>query len=227
MVKVVLVSGKDLLSRLGRIVPAILPALLLSACVAMRPAGPVVPLIASDAVAAVVVDSPFGLYRALDAFWYSAGMGAAVGSGLRGFVNKNVPGIDRAVLSLDFARPWALAVLPLSSGSAENRILVYIPYRDGASGFPDKLGSKAGLRLVKRAEGYAVYATGEGDVDFPPRRRSISNLWHGIRPLRSRSGSIQGSSAARRGTDGSRSKTPPAAWRPESREAQPAIRSAP
>ncbi|MGO8694688.1 MAG: hypothetical protein ACLQMF_13585 [Rectinemataceae bacterium] len=170
MVKVVLVSGKDLLSRLGRIVPAILPALLLSACVAMRPAGPVVPLIASDAVAAVVVDSPFGLYRALDAFWYSAGMGAAVGSGLRGFVNKNVPGIDRAVLSLDFARPWALAVLPLSSGSAENRILVYIPYRDGASGFPDKLGSKAGLRLVKRAEGYAVYATGEGDVDFPPAK---------------------------------------------------------
>jgi hypothetical protein len=46
----------------------LLSALLIIACVESAPAGPVVPLVPADSVAAVIVESPYKLFSSCDAF---------------------------------------------------------------------------------------------------------------------------------------------------------------
>ena len=164
----VIVAGKRAFRRLGRMVLVLALVLLLSTCVDMAPAGPVLSLVDANSVVAVVIDSPFKLFQALDAFWNAAGIQTVAGSDLGGFLGKNLPDVDAAQNALDFARPWALAVLPLSPGSKETRTIVYLPYRGQSTAYLNKLGAQGSMKLVTQASGYAVFATGDGPVEFPP-----------------------------------------------------------
>lgn len=168
MQKVVIVAGKLLLRRLGRILAVLVLVLLLATCVEEPPAGPVPALVDGKAAAAVLVDSPFALFQALDSFWNSAGIQAVAGSDLQGLLRKSLPNADAAAAALDFARPWALSFIPLSPDSKETRTVVCLPVRDANAPFLKGLGDQAGMKLVAQASGYLVFATGDGPVEFPP-----------------------------------------------------------
>ncbi len=156
---------------------AALAVALSSSCVESAPAGPVSTLVPAEAIAAVVVESPYKLYASAEEFWKSAGLAATFGSDLQGLLQKSVPGSAQVADALDFARPWALAVLPAgdassSSGSAggakKTRVLLYVPFRSAPE---DLMGKLAGsMKVVAKAKGYIVLSDSEGQISFPPAK---------------------------------------------------------
>ena len=132
---------------------AILAAVMSASCVESAPGGPLTTLIPSDAIAAVVAESPYKLYAAAEQFWKAAGLDKTVGSDLQTLLQKNVPGFDQALQVLDFARPWALAVLP-SDDPKKTREVLYIPYRSNPDDFIGKLFGSGAMQVVADAKGY-------------------------------------------------------------------------
>jgi hypothetical protein len=155
-------------SRTARAAAAlILAALVAAACVESGAAGPVIPLIPGNAVAAIVVESPYKLFSACDGFWKAAKLDQALGSGLEDLLAKSVPNADQAKQVLDFARPWALAVLPTQTPGKVDAAL-YVPYRADPEAFLDKiLGSSSSLKVVAKAKNYAMIAEGPELPAFP------------------------------------------------------------
>ncbi len=82
---------------------------------------------------------------------------------------KNVPGFDQALQVLDFARPWALAVLP-SDDPKKTREVLYIPYRSNPDDFIGKLFGSGAMRVVADAKGYLALSDSPGDLSFPPSK---------------------------------------------------------
>jgi hypothetical protein len=138
-------------------------------CVESSPAGPQATLVPADAIAAVVVESPYKLYAATEKFWEAAGLDETTGSDLQGLLEKSVPGPAEALRALDFARPWALAVLP-SSGPKKTREVLYIPYRSPSADLVGKLFGSGSMRVIADAEGYLVLSDVEGKLVFPPAK---------------------------------------------------------
>jgi len=150
---------------------AALAALLSASCVESGPAGPTATLIPSDAIAAVVVESPYKLYAAAEQFWKAAKLDAEVGSDLQGLLEKSVPDSRRTLEALDFARPWALAILPASGpagGDKKTRELLYIPFRAAPEEIVGKLAGS--MKVVAKAKGYIVLSDAEGQISFPPAK---------------------------------------------------------
>jgi hypothetical protein len=152
---------------------AALAAVLSLSCAESAPAGPTATLVPSDAIAAVVVESPYKLLKAGEAFWKAAGLDATFGSDLQGMLEKSVPNSGPAAEALDFARPWALAVVPRGGGEdggKRTRMLLYVPYRPSSA--PSEIAGKifAGLKLAASAKGYMVLSDSEGQVAFPPAK---------------------------------------------------------
>ncbi|HTX73150.1 MAG TPA: hypothetical protein VMC79_10020 [Rectinemataceae bacterium] len=152
----------------ARILCSLALVLLLATCVESAPAGPLVQLVDSRAVAAIVVESPYKLFQAADGFWNAAGLATLLGSDLGSYLLKNVPDGATAQDSLDFARPWTISFVPVAPDSKATRTVICLPYRGQPNAFLAKLGSQGDMKLVKQAFGYAVFATGEGDLEFPP-----------------------------------------------------------
>jgi hypothetical protein len=144
-------------------------AMVLFSCVESAPAGPVVSLIPAEAIAAVVVESPYKFYAAAEEFWKAAGLDKALGSDLQGLLKKSVPASDQALQVLDFARPWALAVLP-GSGGKKTRQVVYLPYRSKPEDLVAKMFGSGSLTLVANAKGYVALSDSEGELSFPPAK---------------------------------------------------------
>jgi hypothetical protein len=157
--------------------------LTLASCIESAPAGPAFALLPREALAAVVVESPYKLLAGAEAFWKAAGLDASEGTSLEAMLRKSMPtGADVEKL-FDFARPWALALVPFVTGRGEGssvaqaspfgfrglRALLYVPYKgqkteDLAAFFEGK------LLLVASARGYAVLSAAEGSVEFPPSK---------------------------------------------------------
>jgi hypothetical protein len=162
-------SGRSaaLARRRARWLILVLASLLIAvSCVESAPAGPVSALVPGDAIVAVFVESPYKLYSSMDELWRSAGLAASFGGDFESLVKKSAPLDEEQTNLLDFARPWAFALLPASAGSSETRSVLYIPLR----GQSDKLAELGGdsMKLVKQAKGYAVFASGSGELAFPP-----------------------------------------------------------
>ncbi len=153
------------------LVPAFLAllALLVSACVESSPAGPLVSLVPEGAVFVATIDSPARLVNAAADFWKAAGLSKAFGSELIDFLTKTVPGGGDAERYIDGARPMTLAIIPVGPGSKTTRTVVYVPMRGQSDAFLKKLSDES-MKLVKQAKGYAVFATGEGELAFPPQK---------------------------------------------------------
>ena len=161
---------------------AALAALLSFSCVESAPAGPIVQLIPQDALAAVVVESPYKLYAAAEEFWKASGFDKAAGGDLQGLLEKSLPPSSGALDALDFGRPWAVAILPAqtpaeASGSAEGavgvkktRTFVYIPYRSSPEELLKKLLGDSSLVSVAKAKGYIVLSDEGGQIRFPPAK---------------------------------------------------------
>jgi len=150
---------------------AVLAAVLSASCVESAPAGPISTLIPSEAIAAIVVESPYKLYASAEEFWKSAGLAATVGSDLQGLLQKSVPNSSQAADALDFARPWALAVVPGDSGASgakKTRELIYIPFRSAPEEIVGKLAGS--MKVVAKAKGYIVISDAEGQISFPPAK---------------------------------------------------------
>ena len=143
-------------------------------CVESAPAGPIPALIPADALAAVVVESPYKLFAAAEAFWKSAGLDATFGSDLQGLLKSAVPNAAEAQQSLDFARPWALAVLPsLDPGEPQKtRQVLYLPYRAKPDGVVERLLGSGTMKPVADAKGYIVLSDAKdgGGFAFPPAK---------------------------------------------------------
>jgi hypothetical protein len=175
-----LVPADKALSLRAIVCAAALAAVLSASCVESPPAGPTVTLIPSDAIAAVVVESPYKLYKAADEFWKAAGLDKTLGSDLQDLLEKSVPSSGQAQAALDFARPWAMAVLPASgparspadakADGKKTRVLLYVPFRSAPEDIVDKLFGKGALKLVAKAKGYVVLSDTEGQVSFPPAK---------------------------------------------------------
>jgi hypothetical protein len=117
----------------------------------------------------VVVESPYKLYAATEEFWKAAGLDRTTGSDLQDMLQKSVPDSAEALQALDFARPWALAVMP-SSGPRKTREVLYIPYRSRPDDLVGKLFGSGSLRVIANAKGYIVLSDAEGELAFPPAR---------------------------------------------------------
>ena len=154
------------------IAAATLGAALSSSCVESAPAGPITALVPADAVAAVVVESPYKLYAAAETFWKAAGLDASLGSDLQGLLKQIVPNVGVALQILDFARPWALAVLPSldPDNPQKTRQVLYLPFRAKPDDLVDKFFGSGTMRLVANAKGYAVFSDAEGELAFPPAK---------------------------------------------------------
>ncbi len=148
---------------------AVLASALSMACVETGPAGPVPTLVPADAIAAVVVEAPYKFYAAAEEFWKAAGLDKSLGSDLQGLLKKSVPGADQALQVLDFARPWAMAVLP-GTGAKKTREVLYIPYRSKPDDFVAKLFGSGSMSLIANAKGYIVLSDAPGDLAFPPAK---------------------------------------------------------
>jgi hypothetical protein len=148
---------------------AALVAALSSSCVESAPAGPVATLVPAEALAAVVVESPYKFYAAAEAFWKAAGLDKTLGSDLQGLLQKSVPNSAQALQVLDFARPWALAVLP-GDGTKKTRQVLYVAYRSKPDELVSKLFGSGSMKLVANAKGYIVLSDAEGELAFPPAK---------------------------------------------------------
>ncbi len=140
---------------------------LAASCVESPPAGPVFPLIPGDAIAAAVVSSPYKLFAAVEELWKAAGLSSTFGGSPSELLSKGVPNSDEALAELDFARPWAFALLPPEEGASKPRTVLYVPLRGASEAFLEGLGGGS-MRLAAKAKGYAVLASGESDLPFPP-----------------------------------------------------------
>jgi hypothetical protein len=159
---------------------AALAAVLAASCVESGPAGPIVNLIPSGAIAAVVVESPYKLYKAAEEFWKAAGLDQTAGSDIQGLLQKSVPNSGQAADVLDFARPWALAVLPAGApadaegtgagAGKKTRELLYIPFRSSPEELVNKLFGDGSFKVVAKAKGYVVLSDAEGQISFPPAK---------------------------------------------------------
>jgi hypothetical protein len=149
---------------------AFLAAVLSASCVESAPAGPTVALIPAEAIAAVVVESPYKLYAAAESFWTGAGLDKSMGADLQTLLKGAVPNSDQALQVLDFARPWALAILPGTEPGKKTREVLYIPYRSKASDFATKLFGSGSMKQVADAKGYLVLSDSEGQLSFPPAK---------------------------------------------------------
>jgi hypothetical protein len=162
-------------------------ALLSASCVESAPAGPIATLIPSDAIAAIVVESPYKLYAAAELAWKASGLDAMAGSDLQGLLKNAVPGSSDALETLDFARPWAMAVLPTSgsatnsgaatssgastsSGAKKTREVLYLPFRSSPEALVAKLFGDGSMKQVAKAKGYVVLSDVEGQIAFPPAK---------------------------------------------------------
>lgn len=148
---------------------AVLAAALSASCVESAPAGPLAVLVPAEAIAAVVVESPYKLYAATEEFWKSAGLDKSVGLDLQGLLSKSVPGAALALQTLDFARPWALAVLP-AAGPKKTRQVLYLPYRTAPDELVATMFGSGSLKLVAKASGYIALSDAEGELAFPPAK---------------------------------------------------------
>lgn len=161
-------ARRPALARIARAAGVLLLAALVSvACVESAPAGPVLPLIPGNSIAAIVVESPYKLFAACDGFWKAAKLDQLVGSGLEELLAKSIPNAGEAAQVLDFARPWAMAVLPSDDPNKPNAVL-YVPFRSKPDAFVEKiLGAGSSLKIVAQAKGYAVLAEGDAAPAFP------------------------------------------------------------
>lgn len=145
----------------------ILAAAVAVACVESAPAGPVIPLIPGNSIAAIVVESPYKLFSACDGFWKSSKLDKTIGSGLEDLLTKSVPNAEQAKQVLDFARPWAMAVIPTQTPGKVDAVL-YVPYRADPDAFlAGLLGTSSSLKVVAKAKNYAVLAEGQDVPAFP------------------------------------------------------------
>jgi hypothetical protein len=126
-------------------------------------------LVPAEAVAAVVVESPYKLYAAAEEFWKAAGLDKTMGSDLQDLLKKSVPSSAQALQTLDFARPWALAVLP-AGGPGKTREVLYIPFRSKPDDLVAKLFGSGAMKLIANAKGYLVLSDAEGELAFPPAK---------------------------------------------------------
>ncbi|MDP3179784.1 MAG: hypothetical protein Q8M76_17880, partial [Spirochaetaceae bacterium] len=140
-------------------------ALTIAACVDSSPAGPVPSLVPADAFAAILVESPTGLYAAAERLWKAADLRS--GGTFAELVGSLLPDAQAVRESLDFARPWALAFAPAKPGSSKVRSLLYLPYRTEFD--PYLAGIASSLTVVARASGYMVLSDVDASVEFPPR----------------------------------------------------------
>jgi hypothetical protein len=153
---------------------ALLAALLSASCKESAPAGPIVSnLVPAEAIAAAIVESPYKLYAEAEKFWAAASLDQVAGGGIEESLLKSAPQIEALVPYLDFARPWALSVVPLAEPGAaagkKVRMLFSIPYRDEKIASSEAM-SGSGLNLVAKASGYIVLSDIEGAVAFPPAK---------------------------------------------------------
>jgi hypothetical protein len=155
-------------SRKSAVAAAVLAAALSASCVESTPAGPTLPLVPQGAIAALVVESPYKLYGAAEAFWKAAGLDKASGMDLKGFLGKSVPATPESLEALDFARPWALVILPAPAGAEgkRTRTCLYLPYRSSPDALLEKLAGGS-LVSVAKAKGYVVLSDSEGELRFP------------------------------------------------------------
>jgi hypothetical protein len=156
------------LARAARAAGALLLAAVVTvACVESVPAGPVIPLVPGNAIAAIVVESPYKLFSACEGFWKSAKLDQLIGSGLEDLLTKSVPNAEQAKQVLDFARPWALAALPTATPGKIDAV-IYVPYRSDPDAFlAGILGSGSTLKVVAKAKGYAMLAESQDVPAFP------------------------------------------------------------
>lgn len=151
-----------------RIIGALLLcALVVVACVESVPTGPVIPLVPTDAVAAVIVESPYKLFSSCDAFWKAGGFDALAGLGLEDLLKSVVPNAEQAAKVLDFARPWALVLLP-SDSPKDVKYSLFIPYRSDPESFlATLLGSSSPLKVAAKAKSYVMLSDGQSTPAFP------------------------------------------------------------
>jgi hypothetical protein len=152
----------------------ILPLLLSASCIESGPAGPMATLVPADAIAAAIVESPYKLYAEAAKFWKAASLDEVAGGDIESGLLKAEPKLAKLAGLLDFARPWAIAVLPLSAseggGDKKVRELIYIPYRDEKAQDSEELTGSSDLHLVAKASCYLVYSDIEGEIAFPPAK---------------------------------------------------------
>lgn len=155
---------------------AALAALLSASCKESAPAGPIVAnLVPAEAIAAAIIESPYKLYAEAAKFWKSASLDQTAGGDIEETLLKSAPQLASLEAYLDFARPWALSVLPsATAGPAVTegkkvRMLFCIPYRDEKIASSEAL-SGSGLSLVAKGSGYIVLSDIEGDLSFPPAK---------------------------------------------------------
>jgi hypothetical protein len=156
-------------TKIGRAAACIVLALLVAACVETSPAGPAFPLVPEGAVFVATIDSPARFFNAASDFWNAAGIAKIAGGGLQDFLSKSVPGGEDSARYLDTSRPCSLAIVPIEPGSRSTRTILYLPVLAGSGPSLEKLSSES-MKLVAQAKGYAVFATGSGDIEFPPAK---------------------------------------------------------
>jgi len=139
--------------------------LTIAACVESSPAGPGPSLVPANAFAAILIESPSGLYAAAERLWKAAE--SRSGGSLAELLGSLLPYAQAAREELDFARPWALAFAPAEPGSNEVRSLLYLPYKTEFDPYLAGIGSS--LTVVARASGYMVLSDVDAPVEFPPR----------------------------------------------------------
>ena len=150
-----------------------LAAILSASCVESSPAGPIMPLVPQGAIAAVVVESPFKLYEAAAEFWKAAGLDKTTGADLQALLEKTFSPSSEIRQTLDFARPWVLAVLPSggpAAGGKRTRILLYVPYRSSPEALLEKFLGEGSFAPVAKAKGYIVFSDEGDEIPFPPAK---------------------------------------------------------
>ncbi len=145
----------------------VLAAFVVVACVESAPAGPVIPLIPDNAIAAVVIESPYKLFSSCDDFYKGAGLEAMLGAGFEQMLTSVVPNAGEAAQVLDFARPWAFAVIP-SDNPDNPSLALYVPYRSDPEAFLQKLfGGALPLKVSAKAKNYIMLTEGQTVPAFP------------------------------------------------------------
>ena len=156
-------------------------ALTLTSC--LPKGGDVARLIPQDAYAAVVAESPLDLFKSADSFYKAAALsdvedGKSLMDILKDFSEKNDM-FKEAVECFDFGRPFALAVVPDTSGKKPRAVVVFwLPMKDGQASYTRLLGSledfKGTSAFVKNYA--AICLNGTAPTALPAKRADLSRL---------------------------------------------------
>ncbi len=140
-------------------------------------------LVPEDAYAALLAESPLGLFRSAEAFYRESGLdrkadGRTLPEVLRDF-SEGKQGLENAAKTMDFGKPFALVLVPAPSGAAPGISLVlWLPLKDGQRSYSEllaALGDYSGSSAF--VDGYAAFCReGPAPTALPVRKADISRL---------------------------------------------------